>query len=120
MYGKMKLMIALVLFIVFGLVFSYIATLNTLTTTINLGVWIFRDVPVFLLLIAPFAIGLLIGGFFSVAKQFFNQRIVHRQSDQLAKAKQENVTLQKQIHQLELQNAKLKTKLGEESDDESL
>lgn len=114
-------MVALVLFIAFGLAFAYIATLNTLLTTINLGVWLLRDVPVYLLLIAPFAVGLLTGGFFSVAKQFFNQRILHRQLDQLAQAKQENVSLLKQIHQLELQNAKLKTKLGEEeTDDESL
>lgn len=114
-------MAALILFIIFGVVFAYFATLNTQPTSVAVGTFVFRDVPVYLVVISAFAVGLLVGGFFSVVKQFIHGRVLHRQSDQLSKAKQETVELTKQIHQLELENAKLKTRLGDtDADEESL
>lgn len=113
-------MIALILFVVFGICFAYFATLNTLLTTVNLGGYVIKDIPLYIVILLPFACGLVIGGFFAVAKDFFNQRILHRQSSQLSKAKQETVGLLKEVHRLELENAKLTTKLGDEDTEDTI
>jgi len=113
-------MIALILFVLIGVVFAYFATLNTFPTPVNLGGYIVPDIPLYVIIIFAFAIGLFTGGLFSVVKQLLNQRKLHKQNSQLSKIKQDTVSLMKEIHQLEVENAKLKTKLGEDDADDTI
>lgn len=114
-------MIALVLFIIFGLTFAYFATENTIPTAITLGGFQIIQIPVYVLVLVTFAFGLLTGGLFGVLRYLFYGRARKHDKDELHKSKQEVVTLTKQIHKLELENTRLRTKLGEENaDDDSL
>lgn len=110
-------MIALILFVVIGVLFAYFATLNTTLTAINLGGYIVSDIPLYIVVISAFAIGLFTGGLFSVVKQLLNQRKLYKQNSQLSKIKQDTLSLTREIHKLEIENARLKTKLGESVDD---
>ena len=117
----MGTMIALILFIIFGVGFAYFATQNAALITIQLTNSLKYLLPQYVVVITSFGSGLIIGGLFGVFKLFFKARKLSQQQHAHIKTKQEVVSLTKTIHQQELEIEKLKTRLGEADDnDDSL
>lgn len=111
-------MTALILFILFGLLFSYFATLNTALVTIHFGIYILNAIPIYLLVLVSLTIGLLFATIFYSLKSISSYFAFSKKSGELKTSKKEIIELTKKIHQLELENTKLKTKTGEEQTDE--
>ncbi|MEK7166386.1 MAG: lipopolysaccharide assembly protein LapA domain-containing protein [Patescibacteria group bacterium] len=114
-------MFALVSIVIFGLVFAYFATLNTIPININLGYTLISNVPLYLAILTSLAGGLILAAIIyvgkSLASYFKNESTAH----ELRKTKNTVTELTKRIHQLELENTKLKAKAeGEPVDEDSL
>ncbi len=114
-------MLALFLFISFGLIFGYFATLNTAASSISFGVYTFEQVPLYLIVIASFAIGVLFSSIFYMLQSVSARLILGKKGKELESEKKEVAELMKRVHQLELENTKLKAKHGDiEEDEDSL
>lgn len=113
-------MAALICFIIFGLFFGYFATLNTGQVAVYIGTVSLSHIPVYILVIASFAIGVIFASLFYAVK-FMSTNFILKKKDQQLDAKElKAAELLKKIHQMELDNAKLKSINGVTEDDESI
>lgn len=111
-------MLALFLFIVFGLLFGYFATLNTSLVTIHFGLYSAENVALYLLVLASLGVGVLFATLFYFVKTISSKLFVMKKERELANVHKDMVELNKKIHRLEIENTRLKTKTGEEVDDD--
>lgn len=111
-------MLALLLFIIFGLIFGYFATLNTSPVTIRFSSYTLENIPLYLLALASLGFGVLFATLFYIFKSLSTHFVLSKKTGELAKSKKEIAELTKKIHQLEIENTRLKTKNGEEVTDE--
>lgn len=112
-------MVALSLFIAFGLLFGYFATLNTGVVSINFGLTTLKAVPLYVLVLLSLGLGVLFASLFYAFKSLGIKFFLGKKEGELALAKKEVAELTKRVHQLDIENTKLKVKNGEETDDEN-
>jgi uncharacterized integral membrane protein len=114
-------MIAIILFIVFGLLFSYFATQNTATVAIYFGTYSLKNVPLYLLVLASLGLGIIFASIFYFVKTISYKLASGQKNKELSHKNKEITQLTKELHELEIENVKLKTKSGGESvDDDSI
>lgn len=114
-------MVALILFIIFGLFFGYFSTLNTSLVSIHFGTYTLSQIPMYVLVISSFAVGVLFASLFYFVKYIAVQFAIRKSGQELDENKKTSAELLKKIHQLELENTKLKTKNGDTgADDDSI
>lgn len=114
-------MLALLLYIAFGLVFGYFATLNTTLVSVNFGTSSLNDFPMYIIILLSFGIGVLFATIFYFLKLYSIQRLLNKKDKESLAYDREIAELTKSAHKLEIENTRLKTKNGEEiEDDESL
>jgi uncharacterized integral membrane protein len=111
-------MIALILFIAFGLLFSYFATLNTGSVTVNFGFYLLKNIPVYILVLSSVGLGLLFASLFYLIKSISYKFSFGQKNKELREKNREITDLTKELHELEIENARLKTKSGTETADE--
>lgn len=114
-------MIVLLILIVAGIGAAVFATQNTITTSLTFGDYMLREIPVYLVALGSLLIGIFVSWVIHVIN-ILSDRITTRGKDgSISNAKREIAELNKEIHKLELENTRLKTRLGEDdSDDNSL
>lgn len=114
-------MLALILFIAFGFAFGYFATQNTALVSVHFGQSSLSNIPMYLLVLASFGIGIIFTALFYFFKSIPGMFAFGKKVKELSQAKKETTELAKRIHELELENTKLRAKNGDEdTDDESL
>ena len=113
-------MVALVLFIIFGLLFGYFATLNTSFVSVNFGIYTLGNIPLYALVLASLGVGVVFATVFYFLKSLGATFAISKKEGELDHAKREIAELTKEIHQLEIENTKLKTKNGDLEDEDSL
>ncbi len=111
-------MLALFLFIVFGVLFGYFATLNTMLVTIHFGTYTLSNIALYLVVLASLGIGVLFATLFYLVKTLSAKFVFHKKEGELMSAQREIAELTKKNHRLEIENTRLKTKAGEELADE--
>src|SRR6267142_58837 len=111
-------MVTLVLIIIFGSIFGYFATQNTLNVNIHFLNYSTRPLPLYLVILVSIGIGILITMFFNFLKWFSARRKSGKKERDLEKTENEVNELTKTVHKLELKNTKLETELGKEDVDE--
>lgn len=113
-------MLALLLFIAFGLLFGYFATLNTNLVSVSFGPYALTAIPMYLLILASLGIGVLFAMLFNFFRALGTGLQFAKLEKELTDAKKDAAELTKTNHQLELENTKLKAEGGAESDDDSI
>lgn len=111
-------MIALILFIAFGLLFSYFATMNTMSVTIHLGTYTLKNIPLYLLVLASVGLGVIFASLFYLVKSLGYRFAFGRRDKEISRKNREIADLTRELHELEIENTKLKTKNGESEEDE--
>ena len=111
-------MLALLLFIVFGLCFGYFATLNTTLVSINFGFQTISHIPIYVLIIVSFALGVILASVLYSIKSLALRALVHKKESEYEESQKMAAEYLKKAHQVELENAKLKGKKGVNTDDE--
>jgi len=80
-----------------------------------------QNLPIYLVVLLSFGTGVLFATIFYFVKFLSSEFLFSRKEGELSKAKRKTTELTKRIYQLEIENTRLKTKIGEESqDDDSL
>jgi len=79
------------------------------------------DTPLYLVVISALLLGLLLAWIFSLVSSFSSKITLHGKENKIKADEKAIAELTKEIHQLELENTRLKEKSGEgENDDKSL
>ena len=111
-------MLTLIITVSLGLGFALFATQNTGGVTLNFGSYYIDNIPIYLIVLGSLLIGVLASFFAYLGIHLSSKLTISEQKDELKKLKEEESEAVKRAHKLEVENAKLKTELGKEIDEE--
>lgn len=101
-------MLALILFLIIGLIIAYLAINNSMLVVLHFGKYVFSGIPLFYVIIGSLLTGLGLAYFVDLIHSIFTGFTLRGKDKKIKQGKSENVDLTKQIHQLELENERLK------------
>jgi lipopolysaccharide assembly protein A len=101
-------MFILILFLVVGSLLAYVAQYNFTPVPVNLGFYTFFDIPLFYVIVASFIAGLVLSHAFYLIHSIFTSLKFRGKNKEIKKNKDEVLELTKRVHQLEIENEKLK------------
>lgn len=101
-------MITLILILLAGGVFVYIAQNNLIPVTLHLGSTVITNIPLFYVIIGALLTGLIVAYLIHLVNTIFVSFSIHGKDTKIKQGKNEIADLTKRIHQLELENEKLK------------
>lgn len=113
------LIATLILTILLGLIIAFFATQNTGIVSINFLTYSIA-VPVYIVVIGALLIGLLFSWIISTVNSIGTSMKMRGKEHKITDYKKENAELLRQVHQLEITNAKLETAANLPSDEKSL
>lgn len=105
--------------VVVVLVFTLFAIENTATVPMKLMTFVV-EVPLALALIMPVGMALLIFALFHFGTMRKAELVIHDLEDNVESAQKQAVEATKRTHALEIENRKLKIRLGEDTDGDDL
>ncbi len=112
-------MATLIVTVLFGLIIAYFAIQNTAVISLNFLNYT-MGIPAYIVIVGA----LLVGLFFSWIISLFNDVVtgftMRGKDSKIKDYRKENAEYLKQIHQLELENTRLKTETNAPADDKSL
>jgi cell shape-determining protein MreC len=101
-------MLVLILLLVVGSILVYISKFNFMLVSVNLGVYVFSNVPLFYVIVASVVFGLVLSYLAYLFHSISNSFTIRSKNHEIKKNKDEVLDLTKQVHQLELENEKIK------------
>jgi uncharacterized membrane protein len=101
-------MLILILFLVVGAIMVYLSQNNFMLVTLHLGKYVLSGVPLFYVIIGSLLTGLGLAYFVYLVNSIFTGFTMRGKDNKIKQTKSEIVDLTKQIHQLELENERLK------------
>src|SRR3972149_11368006 len=101
-------MLTFILFLILGSVMVYLAQNNLTPVTLRLGSYIFSGIPLFYIIIGSLLTGLGLAYLSYLVSSIFTGFTIRGKDNKIKQGKSENIDLTKQIHQLELENERLK------------
>ena len=114
-------MATMILVVVFGIIFSYFATINTGLVDINFGQSTISSLPLYAVILFSISLGVLISFLIHIIQLMGSNWNINSKEKNLDDARREIAELTKKNHKLEIDNTKLRSKLGEEDfDDDSI
>lgn len=87
---------------------AYLAQGNLSPVTLHFGTYIFSEIPLFYIIIGSLLIGLSLAYFLNVISSIFAGLAMRGKDNKIKRGKSDIVELTKQIHQLEIENERLK------------
>lgn len=101
-------MITLILILLVGAIFVYIAQSNLAPVTLHLGATVITNIPLFYVIIGSILTGLIVAYLIHLVNSIFIAFSLRGKDSKIKEAKNEIANLTKRIHQLELDNERLK------------
>ena len=101
-------MLILILFLVVGSAMVYLAQNNLTLVTLRLGTYVFSGIPLFYIIVGSVLTGLGLSYLIYLVNSIFTAFTLRRKDNKIKQTKSEVVDLTKRIHQLELENERLK------------
>jgi len=101
-------MLILILFLIIGSALVYISKFNFTPVNLNLGAYVFSDIPLFYVIVGSLIIGLVLSYLAYLVRLISTSLTLHGKNKEIKKDKGEILELTRRIHQLELENEKLK------------
>lgn len=112
-------MLILILLLVIGSVLVYISQFNFMPVSLNLGPYVFSDIPLFYVIVGSLVVGLVLSYIIYLVREISTSLTLRGKDNEIKKNKDEVLELTKRVHQLELENEKLKSNSGEEPEDKN-
>ena len=101
-------MLVLILLLVVGSILVYISKFNFTPVTVNLGFYTFPDIPLFYVIVASLLFGLILSYLAYLIHSISTSFKLKGKDKVIKKDKDTVLELTKRVHQLELENEKLK------------
>lgn len=98
---------AIILAVLIGLGIAFFATQNTQGITVHLINYSWKAVPIYVVMACSLLLGLMLAWILSVAQSLSSYFSLHKKDDKIKQANKTIAELTKQVHNLELENAKL-------------
>ena len=99
-------MLILILLLVVGSVLVYISAYNFMLVSVNLGIYIINDVPLFYVIVGSLVLGLVLSYLIHLINAISTSFAFRGKDNEIKKNKDEVLELTKRVHQLELENEK--------------
>lgn len=115
-----KHMATLIVTILLGLVIGYFATQNTGVISLNFLNYSVPAIPVYIVVGVALLFGLFFSWIISLVNRVTTGFTIRGKENKIKDFKRENAELLKEIHKLELENAKLKAATNAPADDKSM
>lgn len=112
-------MLILILLLVVGSMLVYISKFNFSPVTVNLGFYTISDVPLFYVIVGSLVFGLVLSYLAYLINSISTSLKLHGKDKDIKKNKDEVLELTKQVHQLELENEKIKNGSNSEPTDQN-
>ena len=106
-------MLFVILFLVVGSLLVYVSKFNLMPVTVNLKFWTFSNIPLFYVIVASILAGLTFSYLIYLIHVISTSLKLRGKNKEIKKNKNEVLELTKRVHQLELENTRLKAKTGE-------
>ena len=103
-----RALLVLILFLAIGAIVVYISQYNFTPVTVNLGIYVLSDIPLFYIIIGSLLTGLGLAYFIYLFNSIFAAFTMHGKDNKIKQGKSDIVGLTKRIHQLEIENERLK------------
>lgn len=101
-------MLLVILLLIVGTVLVYLSQFNFEPVTVNVGFYIFSNVPLFFVICASIVAGMILVYVMHLSYVFSQTLAFRKKTKELNENKDEVLELTKRVHQLELENEKLK------------
>lgn len=101
-------MLILILFLIIGSLIVYVSKFNFTPVTVNLGIYTFSDVPLFYVIAGSLLVGLVLSYSVYLIRFISTSFALRGKNKEIKKENDEVLELTKRVHQLELENEKLK------------
>lgn len=112
-------MLILILLLVVGSILVYISKFNFMPVSVNLGMYAFSDIPLFYVIIGSMVTGLVLSYVVYFVHGISTSLVLRGKDKEIKKDKNEVLELTKRVHQLELENEKLKNGSSVEPEDKN-
>ena len=101
-------MLTLILLLVAGSMLVYISKFNFVPVNVNLGFFTISDIPLFYVIVGSFLFGLVLSYLAYLINSISTSLKLYGKNKDIKKNKDEVLELTRQVHQLELENEKIK------------
>jgi len=101
-------MLVFILLLVVGSILVYISKFNFMPVSVNLGLHVFSDIPLFYVIAGSLLTGLVLSYLVYLVHAISLSFKLRGKNKEIKKNKDEVLELTKRVHQLELENEKLK------------
>jgi uncharacterized metal-binding protein len=101
-------MLALIFTLLVGSGLVYISKFNFMPVSVNLGMYIFTNIPLFYVIVTSLVVGLALSYILYLIDSITASFNLKRKDKEIRKLKEETLDLTKRVHQLELENEKIK------------
>lgn len=110
-------MLILILLLVVGSILVYISRFNFVPVSVNLGIISISDIPLFYVIAGSLIVGLVLSYVVYLFNSISTSFTLRGKNKEIKKNKDEVLELTKRVHQLELENEKLKHSPTNEPED---
>ena len=114
------IMFALIVLFIFGIGVAFFATQNTQAISITLANYPLTGIPLYLIVLVSLLLGFVVSWIISFVDVIASALKMHGKENMIKNANKQISELTKRVHQLELENERLKAESGHPSDDKSL
>jgi uncharacterized integral membrane protein len=101
-------MATLIVIVLFGLIIGFLATQNTATIPLRFLNYTFSGIPIFVVVVGSLLAGLFISWIVSLVNSVTTGLTIHGKESKIKDINKENAELNRKVHQLELENERLK------------
>ena len=102
------MMLTLIIFLIVSSIIAYLAISNSMLVVLHFGPYVFSHIPLFYIIIGSLLIGLGLAYLIELINSIFTGFTMRGKDKKIKQSKSEVVDLTKRIHQLELENERLK------------
>ncbi len=113
-------MFALIILVVFGIGVAYFATQNTQTVSITAANYSLTGIPLYFIVLVSLLLGFVVSWVLSFFDVISSALKLRGKESTIKDANKQIADLTKRVHQLELENERLKAESGHPTDDKSL
>lgn len=113
-------MFAFIILILFGIGVAYFVIQNTQSISITFLSYPIRSVPLYLIVLGSLLLGFVVSWLLSLVGVISSALKIHGRDSTIKDSNKQIAELTKKVHQLELENERLKGETGHPSDDKSL
>ncbi len=113
-------MFALIVLFVFGIGVAFFATQNTQAISITFANYPLSGIPLYLIVLVSLLLGFAVSWIISLVDVISSALKIHGKDSTIKEANKQIADLTKSVHQLELENERLKGESGHPSDDKSM